>query len=142
MIECCICYETSDKYTQQPCETKCEHPVCVDCFKQMIEKECYEKHKKIPCPICRTEIESPEIEIAAAIFQVENVTYESIFDPSVDQCDEMIFLDDDIIFINYEYYEADKTSKRSQIRKFNYMNKIVSKNRNRRSIMKFRKCRF
>jgi hypothetical protein len=108
----------------------------------MIEKECYEKHKKIPCPICRTEIESPEIEIAAAIFQVENVTYESIFDPSVDQCDEMIFLDDDIIFINYEYYEADKTSKRSQIRKFNYMNKIVSKNRNRRSIMKFRKCRF
>ena len=141
MIECCICFETCEKYTQQPSETKCEHPVCVGCFKQMIEKECYEDHKKIPCPLCRTDIESPEIEIAAAIDRVENVTYESIYDPSVDQCDEMIFLDDDIIFINYEYEEPDKTSKRSQLRKFNYMNKIVPKNRNMRSVMKFRKCK-
>lgn len=141
MIECCICYEKSEKYTQQPSKTKCEHPVCVDCFKQMIEKECYEEHKKIPCPICRTEIESPEIEIATAINQIENVTYECIYDPTVDQCDEIIFLYDDIIFVKYEYDEPDKINKRNQLRKFNYMNKIVPKNRNRR-VMKFRKCKY
>ena len=138
MIECCICYdEKTPKYTQQPSNTNCEHPVCVNCFKEMIDKECYEEHKKIPCPLCRAEIESPELEIAAAIDQVENVTYECIFDPSLHRCDEMIFLEDDIIFINYEYEEPDKTSKRSQLRKFNYMNRIIPKNRNRRSVAKF-----
>jgi len=136
MIECCICYEISNKYTQQPSDTKCKHPVCVNCFKQMIDKECYEEHKKILCPICRIEIESPEIEISSAIDRVENITYECIYDQKVDKCDEIIFLYDDIIFINYEYEEPDKTSMRSQLRKFNYMNKIVPKNRNRRSVMK------
>ena len=133
MIDCCICYETAKKYTQAPSDTKCQHPVCMDCFKQLLEKECYENGKKIPCPLCRADIESPEIEIASAIDQIENVTYACIYDSSVHICDEIIFFDEDIVFVNYEYYEPDKSSKKSQLRKFNYMNKIVPKNRNRRS---------
>jgi hypothetical protein len=135
MIDCCICLDISIKYTQVPNSSKCEHPVCVDCFKQLLEKECYENGKKIPCPLCRAEIESPEIEISSAIEQVENVTYGCIYDPAIHTCDEIIFFDEDIIFINYEYDEVEKTSRRNQVRKFNYMNRIIPKNRNRRSMM-------
>ena len=140
MIECCVCYDTAKKYTKIPSETKCEHPVCTDCFKQLLFKHCYEDGKKIPCPLCRFPIESPELEVSSAIERIENLTYECIYDPSIDNCDEIIFLEDDIVFINYEYEEIEKTSKRNRLRKFNYMNKIVPKNRNIRSIMKFRKC--
>ena len=128
---CCICLETSEKYTQKVSDTKCEHPVCKHCFKQMIEKECFQNQKKIPCPICRTKIESPEIEIASAIDRIKNIRYECIYDPKFDICDEIIFFDEDIIFIIYEELEIYKTSKKTQLKKFNYMNKIVPRNRNR-----------
>lgn len=129
--DCCICLEISEKYTQKASDTKCSHPVCKDCFKQMIEKECFQNQKKIPCPLCRIEIESPEIEIASAIDHIKNVSYECIYDPTLDICDDMIFFDEEIIFVIYEDVEVVKTSRKNQLKKFNYMNKIIPKNRNR-----------
>jgi hypothetical protein len=138
--DCCICFETSKKYTQKKTESKCEHPVCALCFKEMIEKECFQE-KKIPCPLCRVDIESPEIEIASAIDRIETIRYECIYDPAIDICDEMIFLDEEIIFVTYEDIEIEKTSKKNQVKKFNYMNKIIPKNRNR-NIVKFHRNRY
>ncbi len=140
--DCCICLETSKKYTQEKNTSKCEHPVCEQCFKEMIEKECFQGKKKIPCPLCRVEIESIEIELSSAISHIENVTYECIFDPTYDVCDEMIFLDEEIIFVTYEDVEPDKISKKNEIKKFNYMNKIIPKNRNRNRNIKCHKIRY
>ncbi len=141
LVECCICFDTAKRYTCIKSNSKCPHPVCEICFKEMIDKECFKGRRKIPCPLCTIDIESPEIELASAIDHIENVSYECIYDSEFDICDEMIFLDEEIIFVVYEDMEIKKTSKNSQIKKFNYMNKIVPKNRNR-NIVKFHKIRY
>ena len=140
-IECCVCFENDKRYTQVKSDSKCQHPVCVNCFKEMIDKECFKGRKKIPCPLCTVDIESPEIELASAIDHIENVSYERIYDPEIHICDEMIFLEDEIIFVTYEDIEIEKTSKKSEMKKFNYMNKIIPKNRNK-NITKMNRIRY
>ena len=68
-INCCVCLEDNVcHYTQEEIETKCEHPVCKNCYFQLNQPE---------CPVCRTNIHSLFMDIKKAIFNVLNVRYEN-----------------------------------------------------------------
>lgn len=70
-IDCCICLEDNVcHYTQEEIETKCEHPVCKNCYFQLPQSE---------CPLCRISISSLLLDIKKAIFHVINVRYEKLF---------------------------------------------------------------
>ena len=74
-IDCCICLEDNVcHYTQEEMKTKCEHPVCKNCYFQL--PQCPE------CPLCRMSIYSLLLDIKKAIFRVINVRYEKLFSGS------------------------------------------------------------
>ena len=74
-IDCCICLdENVCHYTDEDIKSKCEHPVCKNCYFQLPKEE---------CPLCRTEIRSLIMDIKKAIYHVLNVRYEKLFGDDV-----------------------------------------------------------
>ena len=69
-IDCCVCLDNNVcHYTQEDIKTKCEHPVCKNCYFQLQNSE---------CPLCRTDIYSIYIDVKKAIFNILNVRYEKL----------------------------------------------------------------
>ena len=67
-IDCCVCLEDNvDHYTQDFMLTKCKHPICKDCYTQLIISK---------CPLCRIPIYSLLVDIEKAIYNVLFVRYE------------------------------------------------------------------
>ena len=68
-IDCCVCLEDNvDHYTQDFMLTKCKHPICKDCYTQLIISK---------CPLCRIPIYSLLVDIEKAIYNVLFVRYET-----------------------------------------------------------------
>ena len=68
-IDCCVCLEDNvEHYTQDFMLTKCNHPVCKDCYMQLIISE---------CPLCRIPIYSLLVDIEKAIYNVLFVRYKT-----------------------------------------------------------------
>ena len=67
-IDCCVCLEDNVLYyTQDFMLTKCKHPVCKECYIQLIISK---------CPLCRIPIYSLLVDIEKAIYNVLFVRYE------------------------------------------------------------------
>jgi hypothetical protein len=80
---CCVCLDDNiEHYTQEVITTKCSHPICKNCYTQLIISE---------CPLCRIPIYSLLVDIEKAIHNILFVRYEK-------------FLNDieyhDLIFLN------------------------------------------
>jgi hypothetical protein len=67
-IDCCVCLEDNvEHYTHEFIITKCNHPICKNCYLQLIISE---------CPLCRIRIYSLLADIEKAIYNVLFVRYE------------------------------------------------------------------
>lgn len=70
-IDCCVCLDDNVlHYTQEEIKTTCRHPVCKNCYFQLIKQE---------CPICGIHISSLFLDIQKAIFNIINVRYEKLY---------------------------------------------------------------
>jgi hypothetical protein len=103
-------------YTQEEIKTKCRHPVCKNCYFQLIKQE---------CPICGMHISSLFLDIQKAIFNIINVRYEKLYG-DIDYINILFdYFDDDYALIiikddNYfEYYY--KNSKKEIIDQYYYL---------------------
>jgi len=122
-IECCVCYYICEKYTHIPTQTKCKHPVCVDCFKKIIPNN----NKKL-CPLCRVEIRNLDIEISLAVNYIKNFKKSQIdLSSLLNQYDDIIFYNSFITLVTYKKVLFTPTQIKKES-KFKYMNKIIPKN--------------
>ena len=68
-IDCCVCLEDNVvHYTQDFMLTKCKHPVCKECYTQLLCNE---------CPLCRIPIYSLLVDIEKAIYNILFVRYKT-----------------------------------------------------------------
>ena len=126
-INCCVCLEDNVyHYTQEDIESKCEHPLCKNCYFQLNQQE---------CPLCRIPISSLLLDIKKAIFHILNVRYEKLFG-DVEYINILFgYFGIDILLIIkdspvYEYSYIYK-SQREEMDKYYYLhNKNIEKNIN------------
>ena len=128
MTDCCICLDNNvAHYASENITSICKHPVCLDCYKKLIENITGEKAK---CPLCRVDIYSLRVDLDEALHHINNVRYESILEVG-EKYDEILFIDDDIYIINYMDSELPKESRKDLMNKFRYQNKYIKQTRNR-----------
>lgn len=136
MTDCCVCLDNNVvHYASESISSICKHPVCLDCYKKLIENVDGEKAK---CPLCRCEIYSLRVDIDEAVNHINNVRYELILEKG-EKYDEIIFVDDDIFIINYFDSYLPKESRVDLINKYKYQNKYIkhAKNRNIKRMVKY-----
>ena len=128
MTDCCVCLEFAVKYTSDVSESKCPHPVCADCYKQLDAKL---------CPLCRVPIKSLRLDIESAIYNITNFENVCILDYG-EKVDEIIFDDytDEIYFINYEMEHFKPLSKRMEIKQYYYQH--LPKHKKIKTVFKYK----
>lgn len=142
MISCCICLDDNMcNYTPECVNTICKHPVCVDCYKQLIEKTDINSGEKAKCPLCRVDIHSVQVEIEQAIYSINNISYECLIDLGQEQVEEIFFTEDEIIVICLDDEILLHTTKKMEINQYKYLNRQKNGMRKRIKSMKSYRCR-
>lgn len=97
-IDCCVCLdENVYHYTQEDIQSKCEHPVCKNCYYQLTNSE---------CPLCRTEISSLLLNVKKAIYHVLNVRYDDLVEYEYfNLFFDFYVYEFVVVFNDYYYYE-------------------------------------
>ena len=125
MVNCCICLDEDQiNYTQEQVKTICKHPVCIECYKLLIEKTDIDSCEKSKCPLCRAYIYSVTVDIDKAIFSINNIKYECIVDIAKEIVDDIIFDDDEMYIIRYIDEVYVHNTKKQEINKYKYLNQL------------------
>ena len=126
LIECCVCLDDAEHYTNNTLVSKCKHPICKNCYTDMINKVCIEDGSNMKCPLCRTPIKDDYTDINMAIDRVKTTFYECILDTKCLYKNEIVYIDDDDIWI-IMLDEITKTKRPDIKKRYKYFHKHTNK---------------